>query len=200
MQIIPRNQWLSIALLAVLGASLGGCGFSMSQAKQKLEAGGMTGVELTPSHTRTARHLARRFGGRVTRPRIATIGVRPLAAIAHENLVHGAIGETYGALVNHHQARSAADPEVRAAFRAIAPDETRHASLALAVHRWIVPRLSPSERAILEREFDAAFARMIDAARPRDVSLVTTSGLPDRPAAQRLMRALAAALRPHLAL
>lgn len=49
MQIITRNQWLSITLLAVLGASLGGCGFSMSQAKEKLEAGGMTGVELTPS-------------------------------------------------------------------------------------------------------------------------------------------------------
>ena len=34
MQIITRNQWLSITLLAVLGASLGGCGFSMSQAKE----------------------------------------------------------------------------------------------------------------------------------------------------------------------
>jgi hypothetical protein len=48
MKIIAHNQWLSILLLVALGAPLGGCGLTMAQAKQKLEANGMTSVELTP--------------------------------------------------------------------------------------------------------------------------------------------------------
>lgn len=48
MTITPHNPWPPILLMIALGASLGGCGLTMAQAKQKLEANGMTEVELTP--------------------------------------------------------------------------------------------------------------------------------------------------------
>jgi hypothetical protein len=81
-------------------------------------------------------------------------------AIALENAIEGCVRESYGALVAHHQAQTAFDPEIRAVMRAIAQDETRHAELSWRVAAWLEPGLSPAERDALGVARSEALAQL----------------------------------------
>jgi hypothetical protein len=97
-------------------------------------------------HARVTARLAQRMGREVERPRIGTVAVRALEAIATENAWEGCVRETFGALEGAFMARHAADPRVRGVYRRIAADELRHAALSWRVARWIEPRLAVAAR------------------------------------------------------
>jgi hypothetical protein len=100
-------------------------------------------------HARAMTELARRWGAEPSAPRVARLPLREPFAIALDNAVEGCVRETYGALLAHHQALSARDPQVRAAMAAIAEDETRHALLSWQVASWLEPRLPVAARQLL---------------------------------------------------
>lgn len=100
-------------------------------------------------HARITGALARRYGAEPGVPSLARLPERSRFAIALENAVEGCVRETYGALVAHHQARLARDPQVRAALHTIAADETRHAELAWQIAAWLEPQLTAAERELL---------------------------------------------------
>ncbi|MDO9019713.1 MAG: ferritin-like domain-containing protein [Myxococcales bacterium] len=142
-------------------------------------------------HTRVMAALARRRGLDVTPVAPALPAVRPLIDVAIENAVEGCVRETYGALVAWWQAERAGDPDVAAACRAIAEDETRHAELAADVAAWIEPRLDGAQRAAVRaaraRAIDELRAEMAEAV-PR--SLIAAAGVPSALEAARLIAGL----------
>lgn len=139
-------------------------------------------------HFHVTSGLARRYGAEPLACEVARGEPRSLFAVALENAVEGCVRETYGALVAHHQALSAADREVARAFAAIAEDETRHAELSWKIASWIEPRLDEAER----RELALARARAVAELRAEmqlatDPELVRVAGLPDARAAVALL-------------
>ena len=106
-------------------------------------------------HACMAAALMRRFGGAAERPQVSRRGVRPLFAIALENVVEGCVREAFGAFQASWQAAHATDDAVRAVMRRVARDEVEHAELSFAIAAWIETRLSDAERA----ELAAARAR-----------------------------------------
>ena len=98
-------------------------------------------------HAATMRELAARHGVAVPPVKSGPRGVRSLEGIAVENAVEGCVRETFGAAAAIIQARRAADPDVRRAMSSIARDETRHATLAWDLTRWLDTRLRAGARA-----------------------------------------------------
>lgn len=97
-------------------------------------------------HAETTTAFARRFGAS-TPPAIASPARgRSLYEIALENEIEGVVRETFGAAVAVFRAEHAADPEIRAAMRAIARDEALHAVLSHAVGRWLHEKLDDGAR------------------------------------------------------
>jgi len=101
-------------------------------------------------HARVMTALARRYGHTPRAITAPPLPCRSLDAIARENAIEGCVREAYGALVATYQAERAS-PALRAAFRAIAIDEARHAELAEDVHTWILGRLAAESRDAVER-------------------------------------------------
>jgi hypothetical protein len=150
-------------------------------------------------HARTMRSHARRHDARAgerARRRVA-MPVRSLRAMVTENAVEGCVRETFAALLAHHQALHAKDAPLRRAMEALARDETRHASLALAVHAWAMPRLSDADQAVVLRAVRRAAAKLLRAPLDATSDVREIVGLPDRRTAARLARALVAALELH---
>ena len=146
-------------------------------------------------HAKAMAKLARRFGAKVERARVAKRPVRDLFPIAAENLVEGCVNETYGAMEGLFQSQRAEDPEVRAVMHGIARDEIRHAALSWRVAKWLETRLSPAERAKLRALRDEAVQKLAESsARARDISLVESAGVPDAGAASALVAQLRATL------
>jgi hypothetical protein len=146
-------------------------------------------------HARVTRRLARRYGPCPPHKRPEARPVRTLEAVAEENAVEGCVRETYAALLAHHQALVANDPEVRTAMATIAADETRHAALAWGVAKWAEPKLSPDARARVEAaraEAALTLARGLEARVPADLTEV--AGLPAAESATRMFAILEAAL------
>ena len=112
------------------------------------------------AHARLMAALALRFGGQLTPVCIETTPARDALAIALENAVEGCVRETYGALLACLQAEHAQDEDVRAAMVRVFEDETRHAQLAWEIARWLEPRLSEAERAVVQRARRAAYAQL----------------------------------------
>jgi hypothetical protein len=103
-------------------------------------------------HTAATGRLARRFGGKPRFPRRpAETAPRSLLELARENAIEGCIRETYGAVIGLIEARGSADVEVRRASARIAEDECAHAELALEIARWVLPRLTETEREEVRR-------------------------------------------------
>ncbi|MDC0749334.1 ferritin-like domain-containing protein [Polyangium mundeleinium] len=140
-------------------------------------------------HARVMRRLASRHGGQFRAPIVAKQAPRSLEAIALDNAVEGCVRETFGALVGMWQARAAKDPAVRRAMRRIALDEARHASLAWAIDEWIRPRLDAAARERVETERRKTLEIVeAEACAGNDPALVSTLGLPDGDAGERLAR------------
>jgi hypothetical protein len=143
-------------------------------------------------HTRAMRALAARHGELAPTVVVSPpSGARDLESIARENAVEGCVSETFGAVLGAWQAERATDPDVAAAFRAIAPDELRHAALAWAVAAWIEPRLSTAARSRVEHARAEAIAGHLQNTPilppPRVASAL---GLPNAAAARALGRGL----------
>jgi hypothetical protein len=102
-------------------------------------------------HAQLMSAVARGYGAEPYPVRIFKLRARSLYQLALENAVEGCIHETYGALVAHHQAACATDPELRQAMRQIAHDETNHADLAWQTAAWLHPKLSVAQQAELAR-------------------------------------------------
>jgi hypothetical protein len=115
-------------------------------------------------HARVTAVMARRFGARVSRPRILATRSRSLLEIAVENAVEGCVRETFGTLVAMHQARMARDTAVRDAMIGIAEDETRHAELAWEVHAWCLQELGEEQAAHVRAAMRTAVNRLTGAA------------------------------------
>ena len=114
-------------------------------------------------HARAMARLARAHGAKVPRVEAPAMSVRDLESIARENAVEACVGETYGALLAMWQAEHAGDEDVRAAMRAIAPDELRHAALGWAIAAWA------------DRGLDESARTRVAAARSRAVSALLHS-------------------------
>jgi rubrerythrin len=116
---------------------------------------------------------------------------RTLLALALDNAREGCALESYGALANAVQARTAATAALRAHFAAIAADELEHAALAHAIASWLDTQLSADDRALVRAARGEALdgvAAAVERA-PGAIGL----GLPDATTARRLL----AVVRAH---
>jgi hypothetical protein len=129
-------------------------------------------------HARITGGLARRHGSEPIAPRVESVAVRSLEAVAIENAVEGCVREAFGALVASWQARAASDPVIRAAMTRIARDETRHAALAFAVDAWARARLGAEARARVEHARSTAINEVSTGAQEPPVLLRAPLGLP----------------------
>jgi hypothetical protein len=146
-------------------------------------------------HARATARLARRYGGRPLRPRVAAWAPRGLVEVVADNAVEGCIRETYGALVAHAQARTAADPQVRRMLTGIAADETRHAALSWSLAAWARARMSPAERRRAARGTHDALERMeAELTREQAPEVHAVAGLPQPDQALAMFRRLRAQL------
>lgn len=115
-------------------------------------------------HAAVVGGLALARGAEARSPSVVEMAARDLLAIAVENAVEGCVGETWAALVAAHQARYAAEAEVREVYAEIAADEARHAELAWSIDAWLMEQLSASERAAVAAARAAAVGRLCAAA------------------------------------
>jgi hypothetical protein len=142
-------------------------------------------------HARDVARLARRRGAVVPPVRVERLGLRDLESVARENAVEGCVGETYGALLAAWQAEHAADADVRAAMRAIAPDELRHASLGWAVAAWAETRLSGDARERVRAAREEAVRDLLQNAHNEpDAEVSRATGAPRAADATRLASAM----------
>jgi hypothetical protein len=150
-------------------------------------------------HAEIMERLARRFGARPAPVELAKRGKRTLLEIAIENAVEGCVRETYGALVAHYRAATAEDAEIRNAWAAIAPEETEHAELSHALHRWLCSRLSDDERGLVHAALETALLTLRrESALEPEPELVARAGVADAKAATRLLDGLEQELRRRL--
>lgn len=119
--------------------------------------------------------------------------VRDLLAFAIDNATEGCVGEAYAALASVVQARTAADPALRAHFAAIATDELAHAALAHAIASWLDGVLTPTERAAVQQARAASAARLATSFERPATEAERVLGLPTGPAAAKLLDAVVAA-------
>ena len=146
-------------------------------------------------HARAMARLARAHGAKVPRVEARAMGVRDLESIARENAVEACVGETYGALLAMWQAEHAGDEDVRAAMRAIAPDELRHAALGWAVAAWADARLDKDARARVAGARSRAVRDLLQNARIEPIpSVARATGAPSA----RDQARLAAAMRDEV--
>lgn len=148
-------------------------------------------------HARTMRRLARRLGATVARrTKRGQIRSRTVLEVALENAVEGCVRETFSALVAEVQAARAKDADLREALRTIAKDETRHAALAHSVRTFLDAKLTPEERATVDRAYLEALDRL-EAEAPIFLgdSARAAAGLPEPAELRALARALGASLR-----
>jgi hypothetical protein len=108
----------------------------------------------------------------------------------------GCVRETYGALVIAHQAAHAQCPRVRAAFTRIRDEELEHAELSWDIASWLDERLTPEERAEVERARHEEIAVLLSAADVEPCAeVVRVAGMPTAATHRSLVAGLAPALR-----
>jgi hypothetical protein len=145
-------------------------------------------------HNRMMARLARRHGATRLLPAPAPApdaAPRPLVEVAVENAVEGCVRETFGAALTIWQSEAASDGRTRRTLRAIATDEVRHAELAVAVSRWIAPRLDAEGRRAVEVARRAAVEELDrELGASPEPALAAAAGIPDAPSARRLLDGL----------
>jgi hypothetical protein len=149
-------------------------------APKRLVRGAARAARDEVRHARATGALARRFGAEPKAPVVERGALRSLEAMALENAVEGCVRETYGALIATRQAAHAQDPDVRAALRRIARDETRHASLSWQVGRWLETRLDRAAKRKVEHAKALAARELLSAIErePRP-AFADMAGLPE---------------------
>lgn len=147
------------------------------------------------AHACAMARLALARGASVRAPSFAAIEVRELTAIALENAAEGCVRETWAALEAAHQARAAADPELRRVMARIAADEARHAELSHDLDAWLRTRLDDDAVARVDAARREAARRLLDGMHgERDPELCARAGLPAAATARRLCEGLHAQL------
>jgi hypothetical protein len=96
-------------------------------------------------HAQSFGDLAEDYGVVAPAPPSLTMSVRPLVAVALEDIVEGLVRETYGAVVAMFRARSAGTASIRPVMKAIARDEQAHARLARDLAAWFAETLDETE-------------------------------------------------------
>ncbi|MFO0613789.1 MAG: hypothetical protein U0414_14450 [Polyangiaceae bacterium] len=140
-------------------------------------------------HARTMLGLARRAGVRSKPVRLRTVAPPTLLELGIANAVEGCAFETFGALLAHHQARTATDRRFREAMAVIAEEETSHAELSRDVDAWIRTRLDAHAIEAMDRAHRDAWRVL---ARPRATLASRRLGLPCAGEQARLAHALGA--------
>lgn len=144
-------------------------------------------------HARLTGALVARFGGRVDWPKVPPREVRSLLEVALDNEVEGCVGEAYAAFVAAWQSRAAADPWIRIAMSAIAPDEAGHAELAFAISAWARSRLGRREQGCLDEARHAALGQLQRTTQSDPLPMLgLLAGLPAAATSQRFLAAAAA--------
>ena len=142
-------------------------------------------------HARVTSGFARRYGAKPATPRVPRAGRRSLEKILIENAVEGCVRETFGAVVATWQASRARDPEIAAAMKRIAVDETRHAALAWGISSWGEALLCPRARKRVDRARAKAVRRLEnDLRRGPHADLVAAVGHPTAAEQRKLLRDL----------
>jgi hypothetical protein len=116
-----------------------------------LQNAAVTAAKEEEVHARVTRALALSFGSEPEQPVVREMPMRSLFDVALDNAVEGCVRETFGALLAHHQAERANDPQIRRAMKSIADDETRHAALSWKIDVWARSQLSAAQRTALDR-------------------------------------------------
>ncbi len=181
----------SVEAFAELEARLAGFGAPIRLRRRARSAAADERV-----HARITARLARRFGGDVQRVRRRRPSRLTFDAFVRDNAVEGCVHETYGALLAIYQRDHAQDPEVRAAMQRIAQDETRHAELAWAIHRWAEPQLTPEARRRVRAAQRSAFAGLAAGLGAWAPAVVHEGGMPPAAIEARLLQALFALTQP----
>ncbi|WP_375758939.1 ferritin-like domain-containing protein [Corallococcus exercitus] len=164
-------------------------------ASPELQDAALTSAAEEVRHTGVTARLALRFGATPLPPAVTDLPLRPLDEVLLDNTVEGCVRETYGALVAHHQALHAKDPEIREAMVRIAEDETRHAGLSWDIDAWATPHLSAEQRASLQEARRQAIAVLrAEVAVPLDAELTADAGLPSPEVAAALLDSLEQAI------
>jgi rubrerythrin len=143
-------------------------------------------------HARVMARLAHQHGQAPAHPRFERApATRDLVALAIENAIEGCVRETWAALEAAHQARHAADHDLRRAMTTIAAEEARHAELAHDLDAWLASRLDAAARARVAEARAQAIAKLEhDAGRSRESDFCERTGLPSRATALRLVQGL----------
>lgn len=100
-------------------------------------------------HAQKMASLAQNAGASSGSAHVPSRARKSLWEVAQENAVEACVRETYGALLAHHQAACATDPEIAETMAGIAEDETRHAALGHRIALWAEDLLSAHERGLL---------------------------------------------------
>jgi hypothetical protein len=177
---LARAAWLEAASLHAFVRLAGE--LEQHRAPPALVRWALLAAQEEVRHTAVMTRLAARHGARPPVPEVAPPRPRSLEALAIENAAEGCVRETWGAVIAEWQSRAAGDPEVRAAFAAIARDEARHAALAWAIDRWARTKLDPAACARVDA---ARVAAVHELASATDLASAVL-GLPDGPQARGL--------------
>ncbi len=139
--------------------------------------------------------LALRWGVRPRQPKVVSIAVRPLEALAAENAGQGCVKETWAALEARYQSLAARDPVIRRTMGRVAADALRHAEFSWVVDAWARRRLGAQARESVETARAQAVADVLEALSiERDRTLCVETGLPTSATARGLAQALTEAL------
>ncbi|MEM6292163.1 MAG: hypothetical protein AAGA54_12885 [Myxococcota bacterium] len=165
------------------------------EAPESLPAQARAAAQDEVRHAALMESMAMRWGVQPKRPKLASIAVRSLEAMAIENAAEGCVRETWAALEACHQARWAKDPVIRRAMSEISADELRYAEFSWAVDAWARRRLCADARARVEVSKRKAVSALFDAlAVERDRNLCVEAGMPSPAVAAELARGLSDAL------
>lgn len=179
----------SILAFQILHAELRALGAPLSLLDHALSA-----VADEVRHTAVMTRLASKYGALVPALEVVSAGARTATEIAVENMMEGVVRETFGAAMALFQADHAADPEVRAAMRAIAVDECAHAALSFSVARFLDGLLDTSTRARVEAAKHQAMNGLLAELVEPDSTLRRVVGLPRVAESRQILRAMKAAL------
>jgi hypothetical protein len=159
-------------------------------APARLARGALRAAVDERRHARMTARLARRFGTEVDAVRPSAELTLTFEDFALENAVEGCVRETFGALVSMHQRERAHDRGIARAMGRVAEDETRHAELAWAIHRWAAPQLAPAARRRIRRAQERALAELAASGEGGwATEVIREAGMPDRAAQTRLVEA-----------